>query len=177
MIRTPQTESELVEFLDKIFEDLKTRDTDEDIEDDDDDDEEDKKEDVNGLLRSFEIEIPDPPVLHRTSAKDYGYEWFFTPTARSMSLMNDRMGKPQAIKKMNFPAFTETKRKTPSLSVIGPHSDLMSTPPGCIGIVKIREGICIFKNQSSERPIKKRRFSLLDDNDIDVCRRTLFRDD
>ena len=166
--KTPVTEQELVEFLDMIFGDLKAEDTTEEIQSED-------EEDV--LLRGFEFEIPEPPTLRRTSAEEYGYEWFFTPTARSITLMNDRMEKPQTIKRMNFPAFTETKRKAPSISVIGPHSDLMSTPPGYVGVVKIREGICVFKNQSSERPLKKRRFCLLDEDETDVCRKTLFCDE
>lgn len=169
-MKTPVTEQELVEFLDMIFGDLKAEDKTEEIQ---------SEEDEDVLLRGFEFEIPEPPILRRTSAEDYGYQWFFTPTARAMSVMEDRMGKPQTIKRMNFPAFTETKRKAPSVSVIGPHSDLMSTPPGYVGIVKIREGICVFKTHSSERPIKKRRFCLLDEDngETDFCRKTLFRDE
>ena len=171
MTKVPLTEEELIDLVKYYLGDDEQEEKQEEQEE-----QEEQEKIVQKLV--LDIEIPEPPVLERKHARNYSYDWFFTPTARAMARMDKEMLKPQHICSLHTSVFSEKKRKAPSVHIIGPHSDTMSTPPNHLGFVVTQKGISIFKNKrsNSERSLKKRRFRLLetDEETTTSFTRTLF---
>jgi len=134
----------------------------------------DESEDEYSTVISF------PPSPPPTIEKPYTYEWFFTPTTRAITAMNKRMSEPQDLPH-------EKRGRKSKVSIIGPHSDLFSTPPNKIGVVRFPNAVCAFKQRpefqlNHTRPLKRRKFLLFEEEDSSSssspsCVRTLFCDD